>query len=65
MKWFELANKLGWSSGYLSKVFHGNCIPSSRMADMAKPILKRTPQWWQNAALSEKQAVLERARRAK
>jgi len=63
MRWFELAKKLGWSDGYLSKVKNGYCKPSSRMAEAARPILKRTSEWWNDASVSEIKKVLELARR--
>jgi transcriptional regulator with XRE-family HTH domain len=63
MRWYELAKKLGWSEGYLSKVLNGYCRPSAYMADKARPVVKRTAEWWNDASVAEIQKVLELARR--
>ena len=63
LKWHELANKLGWSQGYLSKVMHGYHLPSERMAETARPITKKSYKWWSGAGLVEVQALLNKLRR--
>jgi hypothetical protein len=62
LKWIELAKKCGWKQCYMSMVVNGYCIPSKVMAEKARPALKKSHKYWLKSNLSERQAMLERAR---
>ena len=62
LKWIELAKKCGWKQCYMSMVFNGYCIPSLKMAEKARPVLRKSHTFWLKSTLSERQAMLERAR---
>lgn len=64
MKWFELAQKLSWSQGYLSKVFHGYARPSEAMAEKARPVTRKTVKWWDDASQSEVQTLLNKLKKS-
>ena len=63
LKWHEVADKLGWSQGYLSKVLHGYHGPSERMAEIARPVTRKSFKWWDGATQTDIQALLYKLRR--
>jgi transcriptional regulator with XRE-family HTH domain len=64
MRWYELAEKLGWSQAYLSKVMHGYIRPSYTMTQRARKVTKKQMQWWEDASQAEVQALLNKLREA-
>jgi hypothetical protein len=62
LKWIELAKKCKWKQCYMSMVLHGYLKPSKKMIEKARPALRKSPTFWDDASISEVQAMLEKAR---
>jgi transcriptional regulator with XRE-family HTH domain len=61
----ELAEKLGISQGYFSRIYTGGRRPSWKLAQRWKPMTRRTYEWWREAKQADIQRVFNRLLEAK